>query len=708
MAQAPDLRSRRDRGEEGIFAWRKLMRNCRPGSQLVFAGFFFCSLLGGGAASAQQGTEAPFPAELGEMDLEQLTNLKVEKVYGVSKFEQVVTEAPASVSVVTADEIKRYGWRTLADVLRATRGFFASYDRNYSYIGMRGFNRPGDYNTRVLLLLDGHRINDVIYESAAIGTEFILDMALIDRIEIIRGPSSSLHGAGAFFGVINVISRSGRQLDGVEVGGSAGSHSTGTGRISYGKAVEGGDILLSASGFESRGNDTLFYPEFNDPATNNGIASDMDRDRSYSMFLSAHLHDFTLAGALVSRDKRIPTASFDTVFNDPRTHSIDRRSYLDLKYDKALAGTSVTARLFYDEYRFKGDFTYEATADDPGFYPASYVNRDDHLARWWGAEAQASRQIIPRLQLTAGTKFRDSFQQELTNYDAVPQGRRLDNEHSNLFWALFGQGELRLLDSLILNVGARYDHYETFGGATSPRYALIYTPVAGTVFKLIHGKAFRAPNSYELYYNDVFDSNATNPLLSPETVRTTELIYEQYYGDVLRTSTSVYYNKIDNLISYEEVSATRVAFGNMDRVQALGGEFEVEGQWTSGFAARGSYGFVSARNEMLDQHLDYSPRHLVKLNLTAPLYRKQLFAGLEMQGVSRREFTQNGVQSASAGYAIANATLFSTGMVPGLEASLSVYNLLDRRYDDPATTDHLQNVIPQDGRTFRVQLAYRF
>lgn len=684
------------------------MRNCRPGLQLFVAGFFCCALLGAPAAFAMQGPETDFPAELGEMDLEQLTNLKVEKVYGVSKFEQVVTEAPASVSVVTADEIKRYGWRTLADVLRATRGFFTSHDRNYSYIGMRGFNRPGDYNTRVLLLLDGHQINDVIYESAAIGTEFILDLALIDRIEIIRGPSSSLYGAGAFFGVINVISRSGRELNGVELGASAGSDRAGTGRISYGKAFEGGEILLSASGLTSRGNDALFYPEFDDPATNNGIASNMDRDRSYSMFLSAHLRDFTLAGALVSRDKRIPTASFDTVFNDPRTHSIDKRSYLDLKYDKALGGTGVTARLFYDEYRYEGNFTYEATPDDPPFYPASYVNRDDQLARWWGAEAQASRQIVPRLQLTAGTKFRDSFQQELTNYDVVPQGRRLENEHSNLFWALFGQGELRLLDTLILNVGVRYDHYQTFGGATSPRFALIYTPVAGTVFKLIHGKAFRAPNSYELYYNDVFDSNATNPLLSPETVRTTELIYEQYYGDVLRTSASVFYNKIENLISYEDVSATQVAFGNIDRVKAVGGEFEVEGHWASGFAARTSYSFVSARNDMLDQQLDYSPRHLVKLNLTAPLYRKRLFAGFELQGVGRREFTQNGVQAASAGYAIANATLFSTGMLPGVEASLSIYNLLDRRYDDPATTDHLQNVIPQDGRTFRVQLAYRF
>lgn len=694
------------------------MRRHFSGLRLTLAGSLLFTLLGGPAlaedAAEQPASpdsavaEQPASPDLGAMDLEQLTNLKVEKVYGVSKFEQVVTEAPASVTVVTSDEIKRYGWRTLADVLNATRGFFTSYDRNYSYIGTRGFNRPGDYNTRVLLLVDGHQINDAIYESAAIGTEFILDLALVDRIEIIRGPSSSLYGAGAFFGVINVISRTAKQVEGVELGGSYGSQQSGSGRISYGKLFSGGEILVSGSRFSSRGNDRLFFPEFNDPSTNNGIARNMDRDSNYSLFLSGHLQDFTLTGATVSRDKRIPTASFGTIFDDPRTRSNDRRSYLDLKYDKAIEGTSITARLFYDEFRFTGNFAYDKTGDDPISFPATYVNRDDHLARWWGAEAQASRQVLPRLQLTAGARFRDNFQIDIPNYDVLPGGRRLDNSHANVFYALFGQAELRLLDQLILNAGVRYDHYETFGGATSPRLALIFTPVEGTVFKLVYGEAFRAPNAFELYYNDVFNGYATSQALKPEKVRTYEAIYEQYYGDVIRTSASLFYNKINDLISYQDASPTQVTFGNVERVKALGGEFEIEGQWNSGYAAKGSYGFVSARDEGADRSLDYSPRHLVKLNLTAPLYRKKLFAGIELQGVSRRDFSHNGAEVAAPGYFVSNATLSSTGLLPGLEASFSIYNLLDRRIEDPATTDHVQSVIPQDGRTYRLLFSYRF
>jgi len=138
------------------------------------------------------------------MSLEQLGQLSV---YSASKREQGVKDAPSSVTVITADEIQRYGYRTLAEILETVRGFYVTNDRYQSYVGVRGFGRLGDWNSRILLLVDGHRINDNVLGQAFIGLEFPVDIDLIQRIEIIRGPSSSLYGAEAFFGVINVITR---------------------------------------------------------------------------------------------------------------------------------------------------------------------------------------------------------------------------------------------------------------------------------------------------------------------------------------------------------------------------------------------------------------------------------------------------------------------------------------------------------------------
>ena len=149
---------------------------------------------------------------------------------------------------------------------RASNGFFVTYDRNYQYLGVRGFNRPGDYDTRILLLVDGHRLNDNVYESAAIGTESPIDVDLIDRVEIIRGPSSSLYGTNAFFGVINVITKRGRDLKGLEFSTEIGGYDSYKGRISYGNKFHNGvEMLFSGSFYDSAGRGRLFYKEFDRP-----------------------------------------------------------------------------------------------------------------------------------------------------------------------------------------------------------------------------------------------------------------------------------------------------------------------------------------------------------------------------------------------------------------------------------------------------------
>ncbi len=142
--------------------------------------------------------------DLSELSLEQLMDVKVTSA---SKFEQRASAAPAAVQVISREDIERYGWRTLTEALNSLPGIYSVNDRAYDFLGARGFLIPGDYNTRFLLLIDGQRNNDNIYQQAETGSESWVDMSVVERIEYIPGPGSAIYGSNAMFGVINVITR---------------------------------------------------------------------------------------------------------------------------------------------------------------------------------------------------------------------------------------------------------------------------------------------------------------------------------------------------------------------------------------------------------------------------------------------------------------------------------------------------------------------
>jgi iron complex outermembrane receptor protein len=149
-----------------------------------------------------------------------------------AKYAQDIRQVSGSVSIVTAEDIRRFGYRTLEDVLQSMAGIYTSYDRNYALVGARGFSRPTDYNNRVLLLMDGHSTNESIWGLGMLGEEMVLDLRAVDRIEVIRGPASALYGTGAMFAVINVITKSGSALQGARFevgGGNYGRESHGAG-----------------------------------------------------------------------------------------------------------------------------------------------------------------------------------------------------------------------------------------------------------------------------------------------------------------------------------------------------------------------------------------------------------------------------------------------------------------------------------------------
>lgn len=636
------------------------------------------------------------PAEIGELSVAELMTVRVDKVYGASKFEQKITEAPSSVTIITADQIRKYGYRTLADILRSVPGFYVNNDRNYSYVGLRGFARPGDYNTRILVLLDGHETNENVYGAAYIGTDFPVDVDLIDHVEIIRGPGSAVYGTGAFLGVVNVVTRKGSDIGGLEVSASGGGQQSYQGRVSYGWRFSNGlDLLLSGTDYDSKGNRRLFFPEFDSPSENNGITQDADTDKFHSFFAAAEYRGFSLHAGYSSREKRVPTASFDTAFNDRRTLTVDARSYVDLQYrHKFESNLELTARAFYDRYDYDGLYIYPPAE-------APIVNLDSANGVWAGFEFNVTKRLFEKHRVTIGTEFRFNFKQNQQTFDVDPYKLYLSDKRSSIVPAFYVQDEFTIRKNLILSAGVRADRYYSFGTTVNPRLALVYSPAENTAIKLIYGSAFRAPSSYEVYYYP----NSTMRL-QPETIRSTELVLERYLSTHTWVRASVFYNQLSGLISQTTDPATgSIQFTNLDIVHSKGLETELNEKRPNGWEGRLSYTLQSSKDGTSDEVLSNSPKQLVKLNLIAPVVKKLFFAGFEGQYTSRRR-TISGADT--GGFFLANFTLYTQPIADRLQVSASVYNLFGKRYADPGAVEHLEQAIPQDGRNFRIKLSYRF
>jgi iron complex outermembrane receptor protein len=633
--------------------------------------------------------------DLSEASLEQLGNIPV---YSASMHLQPSGDAPSSVTVITAAEIQEQGYRTLADILRTVRSFYVTYDRNYSSLGVRGFERPGDFNTRVLLLVDGHRMNDNVYDDAMIGTDFPIDVDMIQRIEIVRGPASSLYGSNALFAVINIVTRQALEVNGLELSAEAASFNTYKGRVSYGRVVRRLQFLISGSFYGSRGQNQLFYPEFDTAQTNYGIASHADDDQLGTALATASYRDFTLQAAYGTREKGIPTGAYGTIFDNSGTRTTDSHGYLDLRYEHTFAGSwDVLARLFYDRYSYQGTYMYPSPVDPTQISS----NLDFANGEWWGTQIQVTKTVLSRNRITAGGEYRDNIRQDQSNYNLNPYSVDLENNHHSFIGGLYLQDEVTIAKSLTLNAGVRYDEYSDVAGAIDPRAALIYRPASKTDLKFIYGEAFRIPSVYERYYSVA--PNLPNPSLRPEKMHSTEFVWEQGVSNRLWLSTSAFHITMDGLITQESTGNGVLIYRNVQNVQSDGIELELKGRLAHGLEGDASYSFQEAKDRDTNQLLNNSPRDLGKLDLIQPLLRRTLFASVNAQYRSgMTTFTGGSVSP----FSIVNFDLFGRRIGRHLDLSATLYNLLDKTYYDPPSTAVPEAAIQQDGRTFRVKMTW--
>lgn len=644
--------------------------------------------------------------DLTDLSFEELTSMQVTTA---SKFIQSTRDAPSAVQVILREDIRRYGWRTLAEALNSLPGLYSVSDRGYDFLGARGFLVPGDYSTRFLLLIDGQRVNDNIYQQATLGTEFPLDLALVERIEYVPGPGSSIYGSNAFFGVINVITRRAEALPPFSVSVLAsGDGWFGTQATTALHSESGASLMASVTAANKTGRDETYA----DPAGNlvradgtpatDGVAHELDRQQIRYLFTRYENAGFSLTGRFGQRREQPSSALYDTIFDDPDLSLKDQNWSLLARYEGRLSETlGYEARLEYAQSVYVANYPY---LDELG---NRYINRDDSLGKWWQGEFRLHYLGLASHKLVAGIELQQDAIARQRNFDVDANVHRpVSRDSPDLHSGIYAQDEWAFAERWRLNAGLRFDRDTSGYSMFSPRLGLIWLASTAHTIKLLAGRAYRLPNAYERDFSNGLDYLA-NPDLKPESITTQELVYEQRFDHEHVLSVSAFNYRIAHPISQVVASDGALQYQNQADVRAHGVEAAWQTRRLSGveFAASIATSYLDGTNTT---GLSYTPRWIGKLRGSLPLFERRWRISAEVSALSKVDYRWRGEDRHLPARYLANLTLSSEQLGPGLDGYLRIINLFDRRYDLPASGEVPVPAIPGTRRTWEIGLRYAF
>jgi outer membrane receptor for ferrienterochelin and colicins len=558
--------------------------------------------MGAGALCAQNPAADARPAK---PEPESVLFDEIPKVETASLYAQPLQEAPANVSVITEREIREYGYRTLAEALASVRGFYMTNDGASSFAGVRGFNLPGDYNTRILVLINGHYLTDNVFGAMYMfDQDFGIDMDLIQRIEVVRGPSSALYGSNGIFATINISTRTPADSPRATATTEFGSFEQKKAQVSVSKYLgKGANLLLSLSGFDTGGR-TLDAPQF-------GRTDKVGAEHGYHAFAQLTRGNWSLTTMSTDRKVLAPFGFYYTDFGDPGTSSRDGRGYIESSWTRAIGrASSLNWRLYYDQFRYHGryDFTYEGepTTDD----------RDLAIGDWVGTQL-TFRTPVPKVGRQAfGGQFDADLRNIQQDYFVGNPVYRRDVSQRDRRLGLFAQQELKVGRNWTLFLGARVDDSKSGHSFVSPKLAAVYKAGERSAYKFLYGRAFRNPSAYERYYEP-------NPQLDAEKMHTFEFVREKDLGRNLDAVATVCYYRLSGLIEGVPVSENVLQFRNVRDSHAVGAEFELRGHLAPWLEAAASGSWQKVRYGG-GNRLPNSPEKIVQIRAAAPLFRDRL------------------------------------------------------------------------------------
>lgn len=602
-----------------------------------------------------------------------------------AKYDQQLASVAASVTVITAEEIERYGWTTLDEAIQSVRGTYLTNDRNYTYFGIRGIGRPTDYNSRVLILVDGHTMNGEVWSEGATTGALALDIGLVKKIEIVRGPASALYGSHAMLAVINIITKDFDAREGLSVAATAGSRGKRTLSIRSGRELASGMRLTSSAHWSRIEGNDLYYPEFDEPGLSDGIARDLDYEELFNAALAVEKGGLRASLSTRWRTKGIPNASYGTVFNAD-SNTVERRDTAVVSYHRpAGRGKELELRGYWDRVLSIGNWVYDSLGVTH--------SADQRL----GGEATFHWDIRANQRLTAGMEVTDHPR---ADYRYVVGDYRIDVSQPFDESSYYVQHEYHPTARLGFVTGVRHDRSSRTPSSTNPRAAVLFQPNRLTTFKLLYGTAFLAPNVYQSFFSDPETPWKVNPSLGPETIRTFELVCERRVSPQVLVVGTVYRIDAESLIQAEIDPADAVYwYRNRGRLRSTGAGVDVDWRRPDGLWTHFSYATQHAEGD--DGELDNSPDHLLKAGLSTSPW-KPMHVGLEALYESGR-LTRSGGKTGAV--FLLNGVV-SRQIAPRIRASLSVRNLLDADYALPVGAELRPDTVAQDGRTFTFALSY--
>ena len=663
-----------------------------------------------------------------------------------------ISHAAAVTSIVTSDQIKAMGATELHEVLETIPGFHASiqtalYDYSYSVRGIRNAT-----NSQLLMMMNGSRLN-LPFRGSSI-THFELPLEAIERIEVIRGPGSALYGADAFAGVVNIITKKGKDIDGTKLGVRAGDGNTQSGFAQHSAEWAGWNIGSSFQYQHTDGDgDRMIYRDLQtvkDNAFGTRASHAPNKYQGGYETLDAHLNlqrkhwdiDFWSFTSLNSQTRAGANSVLDTMGKG------DGQQFLtDIRFSTEdwLEDLELTSHLSYLYANFQAGFQiYPDNAQLPinpdgnisgssnpklpkTLFPQGVNNNLGRIENMPSIELGAIYKGLDQhlIRFLTGFRYESISTKEGRNYGSgIVNGLNppkviggaltditntpyvyLPNSHRSI-WSAALQDEWQFADDWQLTAGVRYDNYSDFGSTVNPRVALIWDINNQLTTKLLYGKAFRAPSFSEQF-------NQNNPVLignknlKPETINSIEWAMDYRPLNSLRTAFNFYYYEIKNQITaVPDVGKPSATFQNSGNQHGYGGEFEWQWQIIDDLRFSGNYAWQNARNSQTHNRVTYVPEHHVYAQLDWQFMPKWSIQP-QINWIGGRVAPVTDTRNLSD-FQTVDMTLRGKEFFGHLNLAASVRNVLNAHNNfEPAANSYPQN-IPWSGRMFYFEASVKF